>query len=189
MASTALNKKEIKRLLVMTRSQDNQRNHLTIVLGLYTGMRAAEIASLIVSDCYKPDGTPKKEFNLDLRRTKTKKSRTIDIGNPAIQKALCTYWEQKKLRKPSSPLLEGQRGKKNMTSHGLRRAIKEALEFADIENSSHCLRKTCLMTMRREGYDLALIQQVSGHASLSALQRYLGVTQYEVRDAVRSLKF
>jgi integrase/recombinase XerD len=189
MATTPLSKKEVKRLLEIVKNDKSHRGYLTIVLGLYTAMRAKEIASLLVKDCYKADGTPRKEFNLDLNRTKSKKSRTVDIGNPVIQKALKTYWVEKKLRKPHQPALEPQRGKSNLTSHGVRTAIKEMLERAGIDNSSHCLRKTCLSTMRKEGYDLELIRSVSGHASLAALQHYLGVTQYEVRDAVRSLKF
>ena len=127
MASSALSKQEVRRLIHIAktggsnstaqsgRGDTSTRNSLIVVLGLYTAMRAKEIASLLVKDCYKADGTPKQEFNLDLKRTKTKRSRTVDIGNPVIQKALVRYWNDKGMKKPDQPLIEGQRGKKNMT--------------------------------------------------------------------------
>ncbi len=55
--------------------------------------------------------------------------------------------------------------------------------------STHSFRRTALTTMHREGVPLRVIQSISGHSSLSALQRYLEVSDEEKLKAISLLGF
>ena len=88
-------------------------------------------------------------------------------------------------------LLEGQRGKKNMAANTVCQIVKRLFDDADIDNnSSHALRKTCGTFLRKNGVDLALIQDVLGHSgSIQVTKRYLGITDAEVSSAISNLRF
>lgn len=53
--------------------------------------------------------------------------------------------------------------------------------------STHSFRRTSLTLMSNEGIPLRIIQEISGHRSLTELQKYLEVTPDQVRGAVSAL--
>ncbi len=53
--------------------------------------------------------------------------------------------------------------------------------------SSHSCRRTALTLMHREGVILRVLQEISGHKDLGALQRYLEVSPDQTRAAVNVL--
>ncbi|MCG6137623.1 MAG: tyrosine-type recombinase/integrase [Nostoc sp. LLA-1] len=53
--------------------------------------------------------------------------------------------------------------------------------------STHSCRRTALTTMHREGVILRILQEISGHKDLGALQRYLEVSEEQTRAAINVL--
>lgn len=188
MTARALNKKEIKRLKAAA-AMAGKRETLIIFLGMSSGLRAGEISGIKNGDIFDSRGRVRSQFSLGRARTKSKKTREVFLHPEAI-KAIGEYFSEKKLFKPEQPLIEGQRGKKNMAANTVCQIVKRLFDDADIDNnSSHALRKTCGTMLRRSGADLALIQNVLGHSSLAITERYLGVEDFEVSSAISNLRF
>lgn len=64
--------------------------------------------------------------------------------------------------------------------------------FADLgieSASTHSFRRTCLTQMHRSGVPLKVIQKMSGHKTLSALQKYLEVLDEDLELAISTLVF
>jgi integrase/recombinase XerD len=53
--------------------------------------------------------------------------------------------------------------------------------------SSHSCRRTALTWMHAAGVPLRVLQEISGHKDLGALQRYLEVTEEEIAAALSLL--
>jgi integrase/recombinase XerD len=77
---------------------------------------------------------------------------------------------------------------RHITSDSAARIFREACKRVGIEGaSSHSFRRTALTQMSNAGIPLRVIQQVSGHRTLSELQKYLEVSDAQVRGAVSAL--
>ncbi len=71
----------------------------------------------------------------------------------------------------------------------LRNACKK-LELEELEGvSTHSFRRTALTRMSDAGVPLRHIQARSGHKTLAALERYLGVTEQQKESAISTLDF
>lgn len=145
---------------------------------LYCGCRVSEALELTTDDI--------KGNVLTLRKGTTKGKiaiRQIDI-HPRLAELLQAY----------SPapgyLFPGRHGKGHMTRAGADRILREASTVVGLEGvSTHSFRRTALTTMSNAGVPLWVIQEVSGHKSLSELQRYLEVKPEQKLNAIAVLNF
>jgi integrase len=70
------------------------------------------------------------------------------------------------------------------------RLLREACLKLEIEGvSTHSFRRTALTHMSDSGVPLRHIQAISGHRTLAALERYLGVTDQQKQRAISTLDF
>lgn len=68
--------------------------------------------------------------------------------------------------------------------------LKAACDLARIVGvSTHSFRRICLTQMHRSGMPLKMIQKISGHKTLSALQKYLEVLDEDLESAISTLSF
>ena len=68
--------------------------------------------------------------------------------------------------------------------------LRSACKKLEIEGvSTHSFRRTALTRMSDAGVPLRHIQAISGHKTLSALERYLGVTEQQKETAISTLDF
>lgn len=68
--------------------------------------------------------------------------------------------------------------------------IPDLAEKVGIEGvSPHSFRRTALTQMSDAGVPLRHIQAISGHRTLAALERYLGVTDKQKQHAISTLDF
>ena len=51
------------------------------------------------------------------------------------------------------------------------------------------MRRTALTVMHRAGIPLGVLQKISGHRNLQALQKYLEVSEEQVEVAISTLTF
>lgn len=88
----------------------------------------------------------------------------------------------------NSFLFTGQHGKGCLSLRNAINIFEMAFEKMGITGaSSHSCRRTALTLMHREGVILRVLQEISGHKDLGALQRYLEVSPDQTRAAVNVL--
>lgn len=90
---------------------------------------------------------------------------------------------------PNNPFLfTGRQGKGCLSLRNAINIFEIAFEKMGIAGaSSHSCRRTALTLMHREGVILRVLQEISGHKDLGALQRYLEVSPDQARAAVNVL--
>ena len=68
--------------------------------------------------------------------------------------------------------------------------MREACDQVGLEGvSTHSFRRSALTAMSTAGIPLRVIQQISGHRNLQALQKYLEVSEQQVKSAIAVLEF
>jgi integrase/recombinase XerD len=171
-----LSKDEIGRLFRYGLQTERDRALFGILL--YCGCRVSEALELKTDDI--------KGDVLTLRKGTTKgkiATRQIDI-HPRLAELLQAY----------SPapgyLFPGRHGKGRMTRAAADLILRDACAVVELEGvSSHSFRRTALTTMSNAGVPLRVIQEISGHQTLSALQRYLEVKPEQKKEAIAALNF
>lgn len=85
-------------------------------------------------------------------------------------------------------LFPGRHGRGHLNPRSADAILREACEQAGLEGvSTHSFRRSALTAMSSAGVPLRVIQQVSGHRSLQALQKYLEVSEQQVEGAIAVL--
>jgi integrase/recombinase XerD len=148
---------------------------------LYTGCRVSEALAL-----------EKKYIGRDvivlpkgITKGKTD-TRTIDIS-PELKMFLDCY----KPVRESIYMFPGKRGVRDTVSRSTAHLVLNQIcsKIRVVGASTHSFRRTALTKMHNRGIPLAVIQEISGHASLADLQYYLSVTPEEKKIASYSLSF
>lgn len=90
---------------------------------------------------------------------------------------------------PNNPFLfPGKGGKGHLSLSTAESIFRSAFDRAGIIGAStHSCRRTALTRMHAAGVLLRVLQEISGHKDLGALQRYLEVTQEEISAAINFL--
>jgi integrase/recombinase XerD len=151
---------------------------------LYTGTRINEACSLHTKDVYALDGSLRNRITIRKGTTKGKiETRSIPV-NPDLALLLNAYSSAKVL------LFPGRHGLGHIHPDSADKILRAALLDLGIEGAStHSFRRTCLTQMHKSGVPLKVIQKISGHKTLSALQKYLEVLDEDLDSAIATLKF
>lgn len=179
-----LTQKEISDIFKVLR---NSRDQALFALGIYTGLRIAEIIALRHDQVFTASGGVRNL--LKIARSKKKNTVYSEIPiHPKLRDRLQAY--HKKLDRgewlfPSEDSSTGHL--ERVRAHYILRDAFDRLRLQDA--STHSMRRTCLTNMSRAGIPLRTIQDISGHASLSQLQEYLAVDPADKRRAISSLKY
>ena len=154
---------------------------------LYTACRIAEACSMQAVDVYDPVGGKVRSLILIRKRnTKGRLSTRQMRTHPRLVELLTAY------RPPSSKiyLFPGRWGRSHIHPKAADKLLRTACARTELVGvSTHSFRRTALTTMASAGVPLRVIQEISGHQSLSALQRYLEVTMEQVSSAIETLRF
>lgn len=119
-----------------------------------------------------------------LRKATTKgKSATRALPmHPRLAEYLAEY------KPPAGLLFPGRTGDKPLTRAMADLILKDACKRVRIRGAStHSFRRTALTSMSNGNVPLRVIMEVSGHKSLTALQRYLEVRPEQVKAAIALL--
>jgi integrase/recombinase XerD len=109
-------------------------------------------------------------------------SRTIPV-TPKLHEILVSWraeWIALNGRdpKPEDPLLPGRFAGQFLSSRSFMDALERAARVVGLEGvSSHSFRRSALSSASEAGVPLAALRTLSGHQSLSTLQRYLEISQ------------
>ncbi len=87
-------------------------------------------------------------------------------------------------------LFPGRHGRNHIRKVSADAILREVCKKLEIEGvSTHSFRRTALTRMSDAGVPLRHIQAISGHKTLAALERYLGVTEAQKETAISTLNF
>ena len=87
-------------------------------------------------------------------------------------------------------LFPGRHGRGSIHKASADKILRNACLSLEIEGvSTHSFRRTALTRMSDKGVPLRHIQAISGHKTLAALERYLGVTEQQKESAIATLDF
>ncbi|WP_425336540.1 tyrosine-type recombinase/integrase [Synechococcus elongatus] len=189
--STVLNPEQIRLLL----EKLPPKHRLVAAIAYYTAARIGEVLQL------RAEAITAGEIVFVRQTTKTRTTRTAKIPTPLVE--LLTEYRQGPVQgwhhhqKYTMPrkgwLFIGADGQRPLSRRAfdavLRRTCTQLNLDTDIFNgvSTHSFRRSAATTLHLKGVPLQAIARVTGHASLSALQRYLDVHAEQAARAVELL--
>lgn len=161
-----------------------KRNRAMFLLGLYSGMRVGEIASLKVSDVVNADGSIKSEIRLKAEQTKGKHARTVFVSRK-LQQELESF--VKSLHQPLNmqhPLFITA-GRRAFSANVMTQHFYWLFQRAGIAGaSSHSMRRTFITQLASKGIGVRVLASLAGHRSIAVTQRYIDVNDDMKRRAV-----
>ncbi|HTK03674.1 MAG TPA: tyrosine-type recombinase/integrase [Alphaproteobacteria bacterium] len=148
-------------------SRSDIRIAAIIELILQAGLRISEVANLKTDDF--------KDNRLTIASYATQPERTIPLNKPAYD-ILNQY---KTIRpKVDSSYLFASKGGRPLAVRNIRAAIARYIQKAELPNYSvNDLRTTFMIENLKNGVDIVLLSQVSGHKRISTTERYLSLAQ------------
>lgn len=175
---------EIERLFA--EGLESARDRALFGVCLYGGCRIAEACQAQTSDVYTSAGRVKPRLILRKAATKGKlATRSIPIAT-----ALVPLLEAYAPLAGKNYLFSGRWGRGHLHPDSADKLLRAACQRVDLEGvSTHSFRRTALTRLSAAGVPLRVIQELSGHKTLSALQRYLEVGEEEVERAIAALTF
>lgn len=173
--------------LLFTQGFVKPRDRALFAVCLYAAVRINEACTLLRGDVIGLQGVRAK---LVIRSYNTKgKQDTREIQvHPRLKEFLTEYSTELKGSNPY--LFPGRHGLGHIHKASADRILRDACKCVGIEGvSTHSFRRTALTWMSDAGVPLRHIQSISGHRTLAALERYLGVTDQQKQNAISALKF
>lgn len=138
-----------------------------VELILQTGLRISEVASLKTGNV--------KDGNLKIEAYATQPERTIPLNKPAGD-SINLYLNIRP--KSDSPYVFISKNGKPLAVRNIRASIARYMQRAELPNYSvNDIRTTFIVENLKNGVDIVLLSQVSGHRRLSTTERYLELAQ------------
>ena len=169
-------KKKISSMKKILKS-DSMRDYVLFTLGINSGLRISDLRLFTDTDVKTPQGKIKERISL--REQKTGKDKNYPI-NVSARKALEEYLG--KSIPTGASLFPSRKGGTPITREHAYRIINAAARAVGITDNigTHTLRKTFGYWAYKEGYSVALLQQLFNHSSESQTLRYIGITQDDI---------
>ncbi|MDA9296130.1 site-specific integrase [Burkholderiales bacterium] len=182
--ATTLNSKQIKRTAQAIKLRKYAVRDLTIFyFGLYSGLRAKELASLRVSNVYTEDGAVRDTFVLQKEQTKGNKTRIVYIST-ALQKTLISY-KQSLSNFTYDSYLFNTRKSKCFSANTMSQLFLNIFKSAQLDDaSSHSMRRTFITELAHKGINVRVLQQLAGHSDIGTTQRYIDYNDKQLSNAV-----
>ncbi len=157
-----------------------ERDRALFGICLYTTARVNEACSLHTADVYGTGGRVRDRITFRRATTKGKQeTRSVPVS-PELRQLLEGY------RSDRPYLFPGRWGRGHICPESADVILRAAFKRLGIEGAStHSFRRTAITWMHNERVPIKHIQSISGHKSLSALQRYIDVTEKDKEMARR----
>ena len=174
--------------LLFTEGFIKPRDRALFGVCLYGAARINEACTLLTGDVIGRLGV-RERLVIRSYNTKGKRdTREIDV-HPRLKEYLEEYLESGFNRKKPY-LFPGRWGRGHLQKGSADLILREVCRRLEIEGvSTHSFRRTALTQMSDAGVPLRHIQAISGHRTLGALERYLGVTEKQKKSAIAALDF
>lgn len=166
---------------------------LLLDLAWFTGERWGALVQLKFSDVYQPNGKPQEAITF---RAVTRKASPDGKRETRQVPVHSNLFESLRSYKPdegfnlNNYLFPG----KNLNTHISRRVsdkiLRKAVERAGLESkgiSTHSTRRSFITKLHEKGTDIYVIQKITGHKDLKALNRYVEIPHDRVAGAIAQL--
>lgn len=153
----------------------NERIATALTLEANLGMRISDILHLHYCDIIK-DGD---RYRLDIEEIKTGKARTFTVPDEIRE-----FIDQYRIR---NHMTEQQR-LFDLSERQIQKHLKAACDYLDIDGvSTHSFRKYFATQIYiNNGYNIELVRQLLQHSSATVTQKYIGIQQKQVEDALQN---
>jgi integrase/recombinase XerD len=180
---------EFKRLTAVINSLRYQtRNHTTVALSFYAGLRACEIAALRVGDVFDEASNVKDTIYLNSAQTKGSDSGTV-LVNSKLKRQLSKFAKQYPVHisNRTIPMLFSAKGG-GFTAQTVVNLFKRIYRMAGIDGaSSHSGRRQFVTNLADKGINARVVQALARHKHLGTTQRYIDVNENALRNAMELL--
>lgn len=158
-----------------TGCRPNERIATALMLEANLGIRISDIIKLRMNDIVR-DG---ERYRLSIVEKKTGKARCFTVPLALYQFIRC-YCLDNGIQ-PDAVIFP-------LTERAVQKQLKIVCDFLELSDvSTHSFRKYYATEIyRNNGYNIALVQQLLQHSSTAVTQRYIGIQQREVEQAIES---
>lgn len=156
-----------------TGCRPNERVATALILEANLGLRISDIVNLKLSNIVH-DG---ERYRLAIKEQKTNKERVFTVPLTLYQFIRC-YCVDNGIA-PDEPIFP-------ITERAVQKQLKIVCDFLEIYGvSTHSFRKYYATEIyKNNGYNIALVQQLLQHSSTAVTQRYIGIQQKQVEEAI-----
>lgn len=185
--ASTLTDTQLRRVLQYVSTRRHALRDRTILLVSFNaGLRAKEIAALLVGDIYDANGAVREHFNLRRAQTKGGHERTVYL-NRTLRRALAEYRTLVEHSKPTDALFSTQKCGA-FSANTMCQLFLEIYAAAGITGaSSHSGRRTFVTRLANQGVSVRQLAALAGHRSISTTQRYIDVNAEQLANAVELL--
>jgi integrase/recombinase XerD len=154
-------------------------------LAYYTGERWGAIVQLAVTDVYDERGLPRTSVTFKKNTRKDKQTRQVPTADHLALR-LKAYARPNSIWLFPSP----DAADRHLSIRALDAAFRRAVDRAGLGSlgySTHSTRRGFITALHRQGFDVRVIQEITGHRNLAVLARYIDVTDHQKRSAIATL--
>jgi integrase/recombinase XerC len=175
---------EQQRLLLQAAEESTACDRAIVALLLFTGLRLAEAAALLVADVR----MSARKGVVVVRSGKGDAYREVELN--ALVRAMLDEWvdERKKIVREGETSFFVSRTGSALSSRSIDLAVRRVAARARLELSAHVLRHTFVTGLVRAGNDLVLIAELAGHRRLETTRRYSLPSKADRQKAVSDLE-
>ena len=185
--AATLSEAQIKRAVRFCQTRRYVTRDTTILLlSLYTGLRAKEIAALRNSDVYEHSGAVRTQFTLTAAQTKGARTRTVFV-NKQLTQQLSTYRAWRNTDDAAAALFPSQKGGHFSANTMCQLFLNIYKQCGLIDASSHSGRRTFITRLANKGVGVRTLAALAGHSSIQTTQRYIDVNDAQLASAVELL--
>lgn len=182
---------ERKRLAAVIDSKRHAvRNHTLVALSFYAGLRACEMAELLVGDVYDETGAVRDTIYLQASQTKGAEGNTV-LANKRLRQQLQRYAAQypKHVAHPARKLIYSAK-RNGFNAQTIANLFQNLYKAAGITGaSSHSGRRQFITALADKGINARVVQALARHKHLNTTQRYIDVNENKLRAAVELVNF
>lgn len=172
--------------------ENGERNRAMFELMLNTALRIHSIQKLTIGQVYDDDFKPRDSFLLQPEQNKGHKKSLQVYINETLKKELKRYAKYLSTFKPSvTPddyLFRSNKGG-FLSKQQIIYVFRQVFDAVGLDKQYRChsLRATVLTRLMDAGYPLPLIQQISGHSSISTLSIYYRSNPRNIIEALKAI--
>lgn len=172
--------------------KNGERNRAMFELMLNTALRIHSIQKLTIGQVYDDDFKPRDSFLLQPEQNKGHKKSLQVYINETLKKELKRYAKYLSTFKPSvTPddyLFRSNKGG-FLSKQQIIYMFRQVFDAVGLDKQYRChsLRATVLTRLMDAGYPLPLIQQISGHSSISTLSIYYRSNPRNIIEALKAI--
>lgn len=161
------------------------RNHTAVALSFYAGLRACEIAGLLISDAFDDSGAVRDTIYLRAAQTKGATGNTVLVNKrlaAALKRYAATY--PNRVQQPKTPLMFSAKGN-GFTAQTVVNLFKILYRAAAVDGaSSHSGRRQFVTELADKGVNARVVQALARHKHLNTTMRYIDLNENKLRAAV-----